>query len=171
MTAPDPLTVRQREIVTQATEMLILTAAAIAAGMRGVDLNDREAVYQAAYSLTKVRLGMALAVVDELAITGPVPGQDADARMVGEVRAVLAAFDWEHDDRQYALEAIERIVLAGDEPGPCPGCVGRGTGTWCYVCDRPIPPGLRRQPDDPPEYRQDCADCAAGRAHVHSGAQ
>jgi len=33
----------------------------------------------------------------------------AEARMVGEVRAVLAAFDWEHDDRQLALEAIERI--------------------------------------------------------------
>ena len=39
----------------------------------------------------------------------------AEARMVGEVRAVLAAFDWEHDDRQYALEAIERIVSGDDE--------------------------------------------------------
>jgi len=26
---------------------------------------------------------------------------------------VLAAFDWEHDDRQYALERIERIILTG----------------------------------------------------------
>jgi hypothetical protein len=34
------------------------------------------------------------------------------------VAAVLAAFDWEHDDRQLALEAIERIVLAGDDGGP-----------------------------------------------------
>ena len=37
----------------------------------------------------------------------------ADARMVAEVRAVLAAFDWEHDDRQLALEAIERIADGG----------------------------------------------------------
>lgn len=40
-----------------------------------------------------------------------------EVRMVAEVRAVLAAFGWEHDDRQLALEAIERIVLAGNEPG------------------------------------------------------
>jgi hypothetical protein len=31
------------------------------------------------------------------------------------VRAVLSAFDWERDDRQYALEEIGRIVSAGDE--------------------------------------------------------
>jgi hypothetical protein len=30
------------------------------------------------------------------------------------IAALLAAFDWEHDDRQYALEAIERIVLGGE---------------------------------------------------------
>ena len=41
--------------------------------------------------------------------------------MVSEVRAVLAPFDWEHDDRQLALEAIEHIVLADDEePEPEP---------------------------------------------------
>ncbi|MGO9080381.1 MAG: hypothetical protein ACLQDY_15285 [Streptosporangiaceae bacterium] len=33
---------------------------------------------------------------------------------LAEVRAVLAAFDWEHDDRQYALEKIERIVTRDD---------------------------------------------------------
>ena len=31
------------------------------------------------------------------------------------VAAVLAAFDWEHDDRQDALEEIERIVLTGGQ--------------------------------------------------------
>ena len=49
-----------------------------------------------------------------------------DARRFGESRAtvaafdevahILAAFDWEHDDRQLALEAIERIVLTGGQP-------------------------------------------------------
>ena len=53
-------------------------------------------------------------------------------------------------------------------PG-CPGCVGRGTGEDCNVCGRPIPPGLCREPDDPSEVRADCADCAAGRPHVHAG--
>jgi hypothetical protein len=36
------------------------------------------------------------------------------ARQLAEVRQILAAFDWEFDDRQYALEAIERIVTGGE---------------------------------------------------------
>jgi hypothetical protein len=41
-----------------------------------------------------------------------VPQHDPAAQ-IAEVRAVLAGFDWEHDDRQLALEAIERIVEGG----------------------------------------------------------
>jgi hypothetical protein len=33
-----------------------------------------------------------------------------------EVARILAPFDWEHDDRQLALETIERIVLTGGQP-------------------------------------------------------
>jgi hypothetical protein len=36
-----------------------------------------------------------------------------EAAKLAGVRAVLARFDWEHDDRQYALEKIERIVTGG----------------------------------------------------------
>jgi len=36
-----------------------------------------------------------------------------DSRRLAEIRALLARFDWEHDDRQYALEAIERIADGG----------------------------------------------------------
>jgi hypothetical protein len=36
--------------------------------------------------------------------------RQADARQLAEIRAVLAAFDWEFDDRQLALEHIERIA-------------------------------------------------------------
>lgn len=50
-------------------------------------------------------------------------------RMIGEVRAILAAFDWEHDDRQLALEAIERIVMDDDEePEPDPAEYDPGPG-------------------------------------------
>ena len=49
-------------------------------------------------------LGQVLAVLAER--------QDG-ARQLAEVRGVLAAFDWEFDDRQYALEHIERIVAGG----------------------------------------------------------
>jgi hypothetical protein len=35
---------------------------------------------------------------------------DDSAGKLAAVRAVLARFDWEHDDRQYALEEIDRIA-------------------------------------------------------------
>ncbi len=43
-------------------------------------------------------------VLDVLAET-----RDA-ARRLAEIRAVLAAFDWERDDRQLTLERIEQIA-------------------------------------------------------------
>ena len=39
--------------------------------------------------------------------------EDAVAKLA-EIRGLLSAFDWERDDRQYALEEIERI--AGSAP-------------------------------------------------------
>ena len=36
-----------------------------------------------------------------------------DTRRLGTIRGVLGRFDWEHDDRQYALETIERIADGG----------------------------------------------------------
>jgi len=36
-----------------------------------------------------------------------------DTRRLDRIRVVLAKFDWEHDDHQYALEAIERITDGG----------------------------------------------------------
>ena len=50
--------------------------------------------------------------------TGPVPepaesGEAEDIRRLDRIRVVLAKFDWEHDDRQLALEAIERIIEGG----------------------------------------------------------
>jgi hypothetical protein len=50
-------------------------------------------------------LGQVLAVLAE---------RQDESRQLAEVRQVLAAFDWEHDDRQYALEHIERIVTGSE---------------------------------------------------------
>ena len=36
-----------------------------------------------------------------------------DTRRLGTIRGVLGRFDWEHDDRHYALETIERIADGG----------------------------------------------------------
>ena len=44
----------------------------------------------------------------------PAPGGAAeDTRRLNAIREVLALFDWEADDRQLALEAIERIADGG----------------------------------------------------------
>lgn len=32
----------------------------------------------------------------------------------------------------------------------CPGCIGRGPGTSCEMCTRPIPNRLQLRPSDPP---------------------
>ncbi len=53
------------------------------------------------------QLGILLGVIDQA------PAEDDAARQLAEIRAVLDAFDWEFDDRQYALEHIERIASAG----------------------------------------------------------
>ena len=50
------------------------------------------------------------AYVRDTAVLGE-PG--GDTQRLDRVRVVLAKFDWEHDDRQLALEAIERIVEGG----------------------------------------------------------
>lgn len=38
------------------------------------------------------------------------PGGEDAAATLDRVRRVLAGFDWEHDDRQLALEEIDDIV-------------------------------------------------------------
>jgi hypothetical protein len=47
-------------------------------------------------------------------VLGIVAERQDGARQLAEIRAVLADFDWEFDDRQLALERIERIA-DGDE--------------------------------------------------------
>ena len=59
------------------------------------------------------RLGGDEAHAAEDAAMDQIFGTGSDTRRLGEIRAVLARFDWEHDDRQLALEAIERIADGG----------------------------------------------------------
>lgn len=40
---------------------------------------------------------------------------EEDSRRLDAIRGVLTRFDWEHDDRQLALEAIERIADGGKQ--------------------------------------------------------
>jgi hypothetical protein len=75
-----------------------------AARQRGVEELPPSLLMRECAELRRL-LGQVLAVLAE---------RQDDARQVSEVRALLAAFDWEHSDRQYALEAIERIVTGGE---------------------------------------------------------
>jgi hypothetical protein len=58
-------------------------------------------------------LRLASVLGDLLAALGEPDGATEDTQRLDRVRVVLAKFDWEHDDRQLALEAIERIVDGG----------------------------------------------------------
>jgi hypothetical protein len=49
----------------------------------------------------------------------------------------------------------------------CPGCVGRGTGTRCFVCGGDIPADRQRGTESRSEWSADCSDCVAGRRHTH----
>ena len=61
-----------------------------------------------------------------------------DTRHLDAIRGLLARFDWEHDDRQLALEAIERIA-DGDEDqaveldGLEPYCAGCGADVGIFI--------------------------------------
>jgi hypothetical protein len=46
-------------------------------------------------------------------VAGLVSRAHQDAGQLAQVRLVLGAFDWETDDRQYALEQIDDIVNRG----------------------------------------------------------
>lgn len=40
----------------------------------------------------------------------PLSSKPTDAERIAAIRALFATFNWELDDRQYALEAIEEYV-------------------------------------------------------------
>jgi hypothetical protein len=76
------------------------------AGIDDVEMARAEALGRA-----KHLLGELAAIAERL---GSDEGQAAqpgeDSRRLGKIRELLSHFDWEHHDRQLALEAIERIA-------------------------------------------------------------
>jgi hypothetical protein len=39
----------------------------------------------------------------------------SDAGKLAKIRDILNNFNWEHDDRELALEEIDRIIFGGDD--------------------------------------------------------
>ena len=70
--------------------------------------DDLLPAYVEAFTTARYVLGDLAAIAERLDGT-------EDTGRLGEIRDLLARFDWEHDDRQYALETIERIVTDGTE--------------------------------------------------------
>jgi hypothetical protein len=72
-------------------------------------------------------------------------------------------------DLRRCRRRVDRDPLIKEEEmaTTCPGCVGRGTGTQCFICGGTVPTSQRRTPQSPSEIRSGCRDCAAGRKHTH----
>lgn len=98
------LDAHDRRIIAQARELTALT------GIGGV--RERAGTDDTMFAFTQF-FGEAKFVLAELAAIAERLGGSEDARRLDRIRDVLAHFDWEHHDRQLALEAIERIADGG----------------------------------------------------------
>ena len=94
------------ELAARRTAAAAMLADYAEACTSGADVADR-ALWAArlADTLGLVLAGLATAVIP--------PGEPAAMQQLEEIRLVLEAFDWETDDRQYALEQIDDIVTRG----------------------------------------------------------
>jgi hypothetical protein len=108
-----------------------------------------------AFARAQVEMRLLLEIIERLDDDEALAAEDT--RRLADIRALLAAFDWEHDDRQLALEAIERIA-AGDEDqadeddglepycSECGHWIGmfHGLDGWQHFRGDPAPGGQRQ---------------------------
>jgi hypothetical protein len=109
--APGP----DRRIIDAARELAGLSDAAIYARFGAGSVSPVTA-YARAISEAQGLLSELAAIVErsgDADARSPV-WPDPETQKLAEIRALLEAFDWEFDDRQYALEAIDRIVTRGE---------------------------------------------------------
>lgn len=99
--------------LTAADRALIGRARTLAA-LRGPAIREHTGERDAGMALAAA-LGEAQHLLRELAVTAerPAAAGAEDSRRLAAIREVLKYFDWEHHDRQLALEAIERIADGG----------------------------------------------------------
>jgi hypothetical protein len=105
-----PLTDSDRRTIAQARELAALRTTA-EVRERFPRWDDTAAAYAEAFGTARYLLAELADLAERLA--APTGAEADDTRRLGEIRALLSRFDWEHDDRQYALEAIERIADEG----------------------------------------------------------
>ena len=94
-----------RDRIARARELAELSGADAVRELTGDE--DIGMAYAVAFGRAQFHLRDLLAIIER-------PGGEAeDARRLAAIRDLLHHFDWEHHDRQYALEAIERIADGG----------------------------------------------------------
>ena len=105
------LTDGDRQLIARARELAALPDADAIEAYTGKGHPESFAVV---LGRAQVTLGCLAGLAERLGgDEGQAPGPGEDSRRLDRIRVVLARFDWEHDDRQLALEAIERIVDGG----------------------------------------------------------
>ena len=98
------LTGAERRAVDEARKVATLRAGDVC-GYTGDD--DLTMAYAVAFGRAQWHLNDLLSLVGRLTAAGE---SGDDTRRLAAIREVLRHFDWEHHDRQLALEAIERIT-------------------------------------------------------------
>jgi hypothetical protein len=106
------LTETDRRTISAARELAAITGDA---AKERADATELAVAYAVVFGEARGLLTELAAIAER--VTGG-EGQDGevseDTGRLDRIRDLLARFDWEHDDRQYALEAIERIVGEGE---------------------------------------------------------
>lgn len=101
-----------KQTIARARELATLHGAEAIRQHTGQD--DTAAAYAAALGEAQHLLYELASLAEKLA--AECGKHNATITAFDEVAGICAAFDWERDDRQYALERIEMIVLTGHEP-------------------------------------------------------
>ena len=107
------LSAQDRHVIDLARELAALTTAAAVREHVGTD--DTTLALAHFWGVARVMITDLAAVAERLGSGGDTDAAAEDTRRLGAIRGLLARFDWEHDDRQYALEAIERIADGGQQ--------------------------------------------------------
>jgi hypothetical protein len=129
------LTDDDRRVIARARKLAAALTLDEVRAVTGMECRDTALVDADALALAQHLLG-------ELASIAERPGEVAeDTRRLDAIRGLLARFDWEHGDRQLALEAIDRIAGGdedqADEPDELddlePYCAGCGVDVGIFI--------------------------------------
>ena len=97
-------------------------------------------------------------------LLGLLPGPDPDAGKLDAVRAVLARFNWETDDRQYALEQIDLAVAQPSASAAGPGAAASLTRGDLLLVLGSLDDAAAARFESADGFCSDCSELAAGAA-------